>query len=347
MVVAEPARGNAAGGPESRSSPPAVGPAHLRRRLPHQPSWSTIGPAVDFVCEDDVRQALRAGRRIRLAARAIVTPAARELGDTNECSSRRRHSKTSRRRLDRAPPAVLPSAGPPNGRISIQGLGFLSGFFGPQLRSQVSACRKHLIGLRPSRHEPPAGRMHVVLQGPAGERPDATNVRAARCSPLGIGGLWPPPGTAGCGDAPDASPGRGRPGPAGASRARRSDDGPDCRSGSLLRARRAGVVARPPRASPRRLRQVAGRPAGGARRRACGPAAAQPFRPDGRSDQRPTRRSALQKGDGFTEKPSEPAAIDQLLRSRDLRAARARGPGRRADRAARSGADVARHSESR
>jgi hypothetical protein len=41
------------------------------------------GPAVDFVCEDDVRQALRAGRRIRLAPRAIVTPAARELGDTH------------------------------------------------------------------------------------------------------------------------------------------------------------------------------------------------------------------------------------------------------------------------
>jgi len=36
------------------------------------------------VCEDDVRQALKAGRRIRLAPRAIVTPAARELGDTHD-----------------------------------------------------------------------------------------------------------------------------------------------------------------------------------------------------------------------------------------------------------------------
>jgi len=42
------------------------------------------GPAVDFVCEDDVRQALRAGTRIRLAAKAIVTPAARELGDAHD-----------------------------------------------------------------------------------------------------------------------------------------------------------------------------------------------------------------------------------------------------------------------
>jgi hypothetical protein len=36
---------------------------------------------VSFVCEDDVRLAARAGRRIRLAPKAIVTPAARDLGD--------------------------------------------------------------------------------------------------------------------------------------------------------------------------------------------------------------------------------------------------------------------------
>jgi acetaldehyde dehydrogenase (acetylating) len=35
--------------------------------------------ALDFVCEDDVRRALRDGRTIRLAPRAIVTPAARDL----------------------------------------------------------------------------------------------------------------------------------------------------------------------------------------------------------------------------------------------------------------------------
>ncbi|OFW30745.1 MAG: hypothetical protein A3H97_10605 [Acidobacteria bacterium RIFCSPLOWO2_02_FULL_65_29] len=37
--------------------------------------------ALDFVCEEDVRQALRAGRAIVLSERAIVTPAARELGE--------------------------------------------------------------------------------------------------------------------------------------------------------------------------------------------------------------------------------------------------------------------------
>jgi acetaldehyde dehydrogenase (acetylating) len=36
---------------------------------------------VTFVCEEDVRRALREGRRIRLANRAIVTPAARDLAE--------------------------------------------------------------------------------------------------------------------------------------------------------------------------------------------------------------------------------------------------------------------------
>ncbi len=42
------------------------------------------GPPVDFVCEDDVRQAMRTGKRLRLAPRAIVTPAARELGEAHQ-----------------------------------------------------------------------------------------------------------------------------------------------------------------------------------------------------------------------------------------------------------------------
>jgi hypothetical protein len=39
------------------------------------------GPPVDFVSEDDVRRALREGRTIRVAARGIVTPSARDLAD--------------------------------------------------------------------------------------------------------------------------------------------------------------------------------------------------------------------------------------------------------------------------
>ncbi len=39
------------------------------------------GPPAEFVCEEDVRLALRAGRKIVLDSRTIVTPAARDLGE--------------------------------------------------------------------------------------------------------------------------------------------------------------------------------------------------------------------------------------------------------------------------
>ncbi|MCC6162965.1 MAG: aldehyde dehydrogenase family protein [Acidobacteria bacterium] len=75
VVVSPPASGPVATppAPPASAAPAAIG----------VPDADTVGPAVEFVCEDDVRQALRAGRRIRLAARAIVTPAAREVGDTH------------------------------------------------------------------------------------------------------------------------------------------------------------------------------------------------------------------------------------------------------------------------
>jgi acetaldehyde dehydrogenase (acetylating) len=44
---------------------------------------SSSRPLVDFVCEDDVRRAIQTGMRIALAERSIVTPAARELGESH------------------------------------------------------------------------------------------------------------------------------------------------------------------------------------------------------------------------------------------------------------------------
>ena len=64
-------------GPPPPSSEPVALPG------PPDDSLQNAGTPVDFVCEDDVRQAMRAQRRIALAPRAIVTPAARELGDAN------------------------------------------------------------------------------------------------------------------------------------------------------------------------------------------------------------------------------------------------------------------------
>jgi ethanolamine utilization cobalamin adenosyltransferase len=40
-----------------------------------------VQKAADFVCEDDVRQALKQGRKIVVGERTIITPAARDLGE--------------------------------------------------------------------------------------------------------------------------------------------------------------------------------------------------------------------------------------------------------------------------
>jgi acetaldehyde dehydrogenase (acetylating) len=57
---------------------------------PPPPQPETRGPVpagttpVDFVCEDDVRQALRAGRKVLVGEKTIVTPSARELGESEQ-----------------------------------------------------------------------------------------------------------------------------------------------------------------------------------------------------------------------------------------------------------------------
>jgi acetaldehyde dehydrogenase (acetylating) len=51
-------------------------------KAPDQPKQSAAGQKpLDFVCEDDVRQAIDAGRKLTISERAIVTPAARDLGE--------------------------------------------------------------------------------------------------------------------------------------------------------------------------------------------------------------------------------------------------------------------------
>lgn len=49
----------------------------LERGVPEE----TAPPAVDFVCESDVREALDTGKKISVHANSIITPSARELGD--------------------------------------------------------------------------------------------------------------------------------------------------------------------------------------------------------------------------------------------------------------------------
>ncbi len=59
-----------------RSSATAAGPATPPGPAPSAPPDQA---PLDFVCEDDVRRALREGRTLRVSAKAIVTPAARDL----------------------------------------------------------------------------------------------------------------------------------------------------------------------------------------------------------------------------------------------------------------------------
>jgi acetaldehyde dehydrogenase (acetylating) len=63
--------------PKGLTAPLEAAPAPVR---PPAAAPVSEKPA-DFVCEDDVRQAVRQGRRIVIGERTIVTPAARDLGE--------------------------------------------------------------------------------------------------------------------------------------------------------------------------------------------------------------------------------------------------------------------------
>jgi acetaldehyde dehydrogenase (acetylating) len=69
--------------------PPAPAPAPAPPALPGSPSKAAAPPApmekpTDFVCEDDVRQAIRQGRTILVGEKTIVTPAARDLAEAHK-----------------------------------------------------------------------------------------------------------------------------------------------------------------------------------------------------------------------------------------------------------------------
>jgi len=68
--------------PPSAGRPaPSSGSAQPARRPDPPASAAVAGPPLDFVCEEDVRLAIRAGRKLVVSERAIVTPSARELGE--------------------------------------------------------------------------------------------------------------------------------------------------------------------------------------------------------------------------------------------------------------------------
>jgi hypothetical protein len=62
------------------SAAPAAPPAPSAAAAAPPPAQSQEKPA-EFVCEEDVRQALKGNRKILLGERTIVTPSARDLGE--------------------------------------------------------------------------------------------------------------------------------------------------------------------------------------------------------------------------------------------------------------------------
>jgi acetaldehyde dehydrogenase (acetylating) len=56
----------------------------VARRLEPPETPFAAASTLDFVCEEDVRSAIRAGRKLIVSERAIVTPAARDLGEEHQ-----------------------------------------------------------------------------------------------------------------------------------------------------------------------------------------------------------------------------------------------------------------------
>lgn len=77
----------AAAGPAPATSPPAAPEASPRTGQAPSPTTAPAAPTAEpapFVCEEDVRQAIRMGVRVLVDDRTIITPAARDLGEAHQ-----------------------------------------------------------------------------------------------------------------------------------------------------------------------------------------------------------------------------------------------------------------------
>ncbi len=66
------------------AAPPPIQPRVADTAKPAPPAEPAIEKPADFVCEDDVRQAMRQGRKILVGDRTIITPAARDLAEAHK-----------------------------------------------------------------------------------------------------------------------------------------------------------------------------------------------------------------------------------------------------------------------
>lgn len=74
--------------PPSEPSPPSNPPAVVHDVAEKIASSGSRGTPVDFVSEDDVKDALKKGAKIFVNAKTIITPAARDLGEQHEIFAR-------------------------------------------------------------------------------------------------------------------------------------------------------------------------------------------------------------------------------------------------------------------
>jgi acetaldehyde dehydrogenase (acetylating) len=77
-------RGFRSAGDEAGTQRDAAPEGKRSQATPQATQATAATPPLDFVCEEDVRQAVRAGRKLVISERAIVTPAARDLGDQHQ-----------------------------------------------------------------------------------------------------------------------------------------------------------------------------------------------------------------------------------------------------------------------
>ena len=49
-----------------------------------QPAEATVDKPAQFVCEDDVRAAMKAGRKVLIDEKTILTPSARDFGESHK-----------------------------------------------------------------------------------------------------------------------------------------------------------------------------------------------------------------------------------------------------------------------
>jgi len=60
-----------------------LGPGEEPPAAQNPRSLPSTGAPLEFVCEEDVRKAIQAGRKLLISERAIITPAARDLAEAH------------------------------------------------------------------------------------------------------------------------------------------------------------------------------------------------------------------------------------------------------------------------